>query len=75
KYPGIYNNSIFSSIKKSITNDSTGVNKFPGWYRQKILQYTSANIANLEVLKETYKLGSNNSDFQLLSSKKILPIE
>ena len=75
KYPGIYHNSIFSSIKKSITNDSLSVDKYPGWYKQKIQQYTSVDITNLEVLKETYKVGFNKSDFQLLSSKKILSIE
>ena len=75
KYPGIYYSSIFSSVKKNITNDSSSVNKYPDWYKQKIRQYTSENITNIEVLKENYKVGFNNSSFQLLSSKKILSIE
>jgi len=75
KYPGIYHNPFFHSIKKYITNDSLSLDKFGGWCKKKIHQYTGETVRTFEVYKEIYKADFKSGNPQLLSTEKIFHLE
>jgi hypothetical protein len=75
RYPDVYKSHIFSSMKRYIMNDSSNLDKFRGWYKRKIRQYTKEDVKTFEVYKETYKINLRYKSFQLLSTEKIFYIE
>jgi hypothetical protein len=75
KYPGIYNNAVFHSIKKYIMNDSLSLDKFGDWCKQKIYQYTGEKVGTFEVYKEVYKVDIKSGNPQLLFIEKLFHLE